>query len=99
LEIHHAAKPKQGAKFTKVPGYQAADFLAWETRKYVHVSPDEERQRAKTDGGLIRPMDWPPSRRRKSLHALNAARGIRGTFWDVEVLEHEHQARGGTWKP
>jgi hypothetical protein len=97
LKIDIVPRSTPGAQFSKAPGYQAADFLAWEIRKYVHLSPEDERQRTEFDG-LIRPMDWPPARRRKSLHALNAARGIRGTFWDVEVLENEHEARGGVWK-
>ena len=89
LEIHNVAKPKPEDKLSKTPGYQAADFLAWETRKYVHTD--------KNDGVLV-PMPWPPARRRKSLHALNEATRIRGVLWDVEILEKEHSARNGIWK-
>ena len=98
LRINNAPKPKPRASLAKVPGYQAADFLAWETRKYVHTDPQDERYRKELDG-LVHAMDWPPARRRKSLHALNEAAAIRGTLWDVEVLENEHAARGGIWAP
>jgi hypothetical protein len=97
LRINNASKPKPSDRLGKVPGYQAADFLAWETRKYVHTNPNDE-QHLKNDG-LVRPMKWPPVRRRKSLHALNEAAEIMGTFWDVEVLESEHMVRRGIWKP
>jgi hypothetical protein len=96
--VNHEPQPKPGARFIKAPGYQAADFVAWEARKYVHLDPKDERNQ-NTLGHLIRPMEWPPLRRRESLLALNEAVKIQGAFWDVEVLENAHKERDGIWEP
>jgi hypothetical protein len=96
--VNHEPQPKPGARFIKAPGYQAADFVAWEARKYVHLDPKDERNQ-NTLGHLIKPMEWPPLRRRESLLALNEAVKIQGAFWDVEVLENAHKERDGIWEP
>jgi hypothetical protein len=49
--IHRA--PKGGGRLARTPGYQAADFLAWEVRKYVHTDPRDERHRKDVDGLVL----------------------------------------------
>ena len=56
VRVNNEPRPKPGARLEKAPGYQAADFVAWEARKYVYITPEDERQRKMLDG-FIRPEE------------------------------------------
>ena len=93
--------------FRDVRPIQAADFLAWEARKYnvqqnawweIEDRPETWNER------FEHYQDWsrkkfgtrlPPAR--KSLNALLKRLSYDGIVWDYRALNIAHNARGGAW--
>jgi len=96
--------------FRNTPPIQAADFVAWETRKSAtrrdewfttvkpHLPPDEWLMSLFM--WLARTQGqviWPEAGDRRSFLELKKDMPIEGQVWDYQALCGVHKARGATW--
>jgi hypothetical protein len=94
----------KGLSFKEVTPIQAADFFAWETRRY-HIDLwgwiDDLTQKEQWRNHF---KEWPRHKlgdisksRRKSADELFCKSGNQGGIWDYQTLCRVHEARGGVW--
>lgn len=91
----------------QVPGMQAADFIAWESRKaYLQMRewqllPDRQmgdrEQQLKHYVQWTREMTGNDPKLRKSLDALLTGADVHAVVWDLDQLKSTHAARNGAW--
>jgi hypothetical protein len=89
--------------FREVRPMQAADFAAWEIRKF-HLNQNEwweledrPRSRPEVFEHVVEWSEQKQIRPRKSLEALLENAEIPGIVWDYGTLCEAHTARGGVW--
>jgi hypothetical protein len=98
--------------FRNVLPIQAADFLAWETRKsitrrdewFTTVKPELQPAEEWLMSLLMwegrkkgNALIWPDANERRSFVELKRERPIEGQVWDYHALCGVHKARGGSW--